>query len=88
MSIHVGLKNEILRVDLEEGKELNADQKSAVKVLIEQIHTFKRKNQRFRGNLSGAGKAKAKTKKEQQTTEIDQENEKDIIGQELVDIET
>lgn len=48
----------MLKVDLEEGRELSEEESRAIKALIEQIHAFKRKNQRFRGNLAGAGKAK------------------------------
>lgn len=41
---------------------MTLEERRPAKELIEEIHAFKRKNQRFRGNLSGVCKAKPKVK--------------------------
>ncbi len=49
-------------LDLEEGKTLDEATKEATRQLVEDIHTFKRVNQRFRGghNVRNARRGRAK----------------------------
>jgi hypothetical protein len=49
-------------LDLEEGTRLEESSKEAIRRLVEDIHTFKRVNQRFRGGhaLRNAKRGKAK----------------------------
>lgn len=54
-------------MDLDESRDIGLEEGRAVRTLIEQIHAFKRKNQRFRGNLAGAGKPKPIMSKSQDT---------------------
>lgn len=70
---------------------MTLEERRPVKELIEEIHAFKRKNQRFRGNLSGACKAKPKVKIEpvvSQAREVGLSAEMELKPEGLHDIDT
>jgi hypothetical protein len=47
-------------LNLEEGREISETEKEVVRKLVEDIHQFKRVNQRFRGGHSRARRQKSR----------------------------